>query len=366
MAKLDGVIGSTLLLSGIDLLDGTPVLDIKPYVPDYDKPPCFDICKERMDVKSDKEVLCQNMDDSKSQETVCVDKVLPSSVDAQLGDQSSMMQIPDILDSKGQSTHANIAEWIRKPPIKELDVKFCAEAVDQISCFHGNRIHCGGSDGKPDDSLVQRCTCVQTPGELLGRFVSGKIGEEEASNRSKICLREEPTDERLTKNCETAETDCDDSNEGSKLLSCVEVSADKGHMATLKGVKDNALEEELKVSVCERGPLIHENVSGSVKENLYEGSVALSHRKLLKSPEKCIYQLEMLSSSEEAKTAITDILKADPRSIYRRNQCQEQLYRFSIDTMNVTCKFEDSTVEVLRVEPVYYRKLNRASKGTHL
>lgn len=28
----------SIRLSGVDLVDGTPVLDIKPYVPDYDRP----------------------------------------------------------------------------------------------------------------------------------------------------------------------------------------------------------------------------------------------------------------------------------------------------------------------------------------
>eukprot|EP00941_MAST-03F_sp_MAST-3F-sp1_P002523 g2523.t1 len=36
LCMVDKIEGSTLFLSGIDLLDGTPVLDIKPYVPFYD------------------------------------------------------------------------------------------------------------------------------------------------------------------------------------------------------------------------------------------------------------------------------------------------------------------------------------------
>lgn len=36
LAKLDKIEGSTLHLSGIDLVDGTPILDIKPYVPASD------------------------------------------------------------------------------------------------------------------------------------------------------------------------------------------------------------------------------------------------------------------------------------------------------------------------------------------
>ena len=39
VVKLDGIESGRLLLSGIDLLDGTPVLDIKPYVPYADSLP---------------------------------------------------------------------------------------------------------------------------------------------------------------------------------------------------------------------------------------------------------------------------------------------------------------------------------------
>ncbi|GAC1039529.1 tRNA (N6-threonylcarbamoyladenosine(37)-N6)-methyltransferase TrmO [Pseudomonas sp. No.117] len=38
VVRLDGIEPGRLLLSGIDLLDGTPVLDIKPYVPYADSP----------------------------------------------------------------------------------------------------------------------------------------------------------------------------------------------------------------------------------------------------------------------------------------------------------------------------------------
>lgn len=33
VVKLDGIVGDQLYLSGVDLMDGTPVIDIKPYVP---------------------------------------------------------------------------------------------------------------------------------------------------------------------------------------------------------------------------------------------------------------------------------------------------------------------------------------------
>ena len=39
VAKLDKIEGDTLFLSGTDLVDGTPILDIKPYIPSYDAVP---------------------------------------------------------------------------------------------------------------------------------------------------------------------------------------------------------------------------------------------------------------------------------------------------------------------------------------
>ena len=38
LAKLELVEGTRVHVSGIDLIEGTPVLDIKPYIPEYDKP----------------------------------------------------------------------------------------------------------------------------------------------------------------------------------------------------------------------------------------------------------------------------------------------------------------------------------------
>ncbi|XP_029292724.1 tRNA (adenine(37)-N6)-methyltransferase [Cottoperca gobio] len=38
LARLDQIVGDTIHLSDIDMIAGTPVLDIKPYIPDYDSP----------------------------------------------------------------------------------------------------------------------------------------------------------------------------------------------------------------------------------------------------------------------------------------------------------------------------------------
>lgn len=38
VVRLEGIDGNTLRLGNVDILDGTPLLEVKPYVPDFDGP----------------------------------------------------------------------------------------------------------------------------------------------------------------------------------------------------------------------------------------------------------------------------------------------------------------------------------------
>lgn len=316
LAKLDAIVGNTLFLSAIDLLDGTPVLDIKPYVPHYDKPFSLHEVEDKLELKNSE---WQNKDILRSQEPVS--QPVPISSGSQLTEQSSVVPMKENLVLKSEPTSPSIAEWIRKPPINELEVKFSAEAVDQITCFHrkkqslSNELH-----NKCDDLSVYKCTCFKTFEEVSENFAAMTTGEEPH------CFNKE-----------------------FKLSSNSKTSLNEKSNEALEDLKGSGFQEEL--SPIDKSYLVCEKVCGDMR-GISQPAV---DPEILQPSGVCIYQLELLTSPEEAKQAITDILKADPRSVYRRNQCQDQLYRFSLDTMNVTCKFEESTVEVLRVEPVSCR-----------
>ena len=341
LAKLDGIVGNTLLLSAIDLLDGTPVLDIKPYVPDYDKPP--NLVQDKLELDCSGKTLSKNSDILRSQETA------PVSSGSQLVDQSHTEPMQQIVDLQPEPTTCtlSIAEWIRKPPINELEVKFSDEAVDQICCFHGKRLlpeqpRLKDSHRKSDDLSVYRCTCVQKLKLGLETFAGEKPELCDLGNNQIVgnpWIKPGGTDVYKTVN-----TGVDSDS------SCSEVN--EKTIESIDGARYFASQEEL--SHEGKSSFVSEEVGADLKESVLQ---PVNDSELLQPSIVCIYLLEMLSSPEEAKQAITDILRADPRSVYRRNCCQDKLYSFSIDTMNVTCKFEESTVEVLRVEPVFYRKL---------
>ena len=70
------------------------------------------------------------------------------------------------------------------------------------------------------------------------------------------------------------------------------------------------------------------------------------------------HQLKYLKTPEEAIQAVKDILREDPRSIYRKTKCQDRLYFCIVDTMHVTSWFDEviNKCEVIRVMPYSLRK----------
>ena len=63
------------------------------------------------------------------------------------------------------------------------------------------------------------------------------------------------------------------------------------------------------------------------------------------------YKLDHLKDDLELKSAIASILRADPRSVYRKTKCDDKLYFFNVDQTHVTVWFDNNIAEVLRVKP---------------
>nr|CAB3227255.1 nef-associated protein 1-like [Phallusia mammillata] len=74
----------------------------------------------------------------------------------------------------------------------------------------------------------------------------------------------------------------------------------------------------------------------------------------VKEDTSCQWKLDHICADDMVQV-ITDILKADPRSTYRRQKCGDRLYYFTVDSAHITAWFDDTTVpntvEVLRIVP---------------
>lgn len=59
-----------------------------------------------------------------------------------------------------------------------------------------------------------------------------------------------------------------------------------------------------------------------------------------------------LASKEEVRGAVVDLLRADPRSVYRKNSCSDRLYFTTVDKVHVTAWYDPrrgGVMEVLRM-----------------
>lgn len=180
--------GDMLYLSGIDMIDGTPVLDIKPYIPDYDSlharkspdPHLHDLLPSSVSVnqKSDTETLSDSESkecgDEKMEDLFpeCVSADGPVSSQAaprfnpprsitnvledvkiylnqsnssQVGrDSEDTFSVPpksEPLESTvghvsfGEKAYSTIAGWIRAPPVGSLEVRFTPRAEKELAEF---------------------------------------------------------------------------------------------------------------------------------------------------------------------------------------------------------------------------------------
>jgi len=71
------------------------------------------------------------------------------------------------------------------------------------------------------------------------------------------------------------------------------------------------------------------------------------------APADANFKLRHLGNASELRSALTAVLQSDPRSVYRRKHCQDQLYYVTVDVAHATCWFDDDIVEVLKVQSVF-------------
>lgn len=176
-------------MSGIDIIDGTPVLDIKPYIPEYDcvsvELPVMsgndDLTKQHsLYVSSDQNVSLVEDEASKSESISrspsLGDEVLISSRSKQIpahcqekktaGTDQLMLEnnkyykshikmnctIDGDINDKGfyvpttgnsscevpTTATVNVGDWVASPPIPNLKVRFTPGAIDDLKRFHSN------------------------------------------------------------------------------------------------------------------------------------------------------------------------------------------------------------------------------------
>lgn len=193
LAKLEGITGHTLHLSGVDIIAGTPVLDIKPYIPDYDSPktriedtseyrqtssftdppmPQLRDLDEELDTSEmsselsselrfcpvsasdfsqlerpgssgETDVLAEVKNYLKQQYVFTENPTEEKNTDTSKGTSDDTISLNSSSLKFGLEDYSAIAAWVRSPPISKLDVRFTANAEKELKEF----VPCDSTDG---------------------------------------------------------------------------------------------------------------------------------------------------------------------------------------------------------------------------
>ncbi|TDH16454.1 hypothetical protein EPR50_G00018440 [Perca flavescens] len=283
LARLDKIVGDTIHLSDIDMIAGTPVLDIKPFIPEYDSPHTR-VGSEPHDSNTDQPqattvALNETTDilnlhkDSDAQSDLKSKRTDDDNDDGDLESPQSRdkseCDIPVTDSPQSVSAQFSLPKDLHAV-LEEVKAYVSQRDLCQLSCESEDQVS-DSSKTKPPESMVNHpCYGEEAYSTIAGWIKEPPVGSLEV---------------RFTPQAEK-----------------------------------------------ELADFLPTHLSGPS-----EGDRP---------------RFKFLRSSEEAATAIREVLSADPRSVYRRTRCRDRLFFFTLDTADITCWFGQGFAEVLQVRPV--------------
>ena len=132
LAKLTKVDKDTLYLTGIDIVDGTPIIDVKPYITIYDQPQFFSVLQSEC-VDDD---ICSSVNVEDNNTELSSNYYPNANSDCTSSDAKDMVAESDKVGvDQVASNSSSAADWIQHPPIPSLTVSFTDRALSNLSKF---------------------------------------------------------------------------------------------------------------------------------------------------------------------------------------------------------------------------------------
>ncbi|XP_010951220.2 tRNA (adenine(37)-N6)-methyltransferase isoform X1 [Camelus bactrianus] len=292
LAKLEKVEGGALYLSGIDMIHGTPVLDIKPYIADYDSP--------------------QNLTEPLGDFNLQNNQHKPKTVSQSDGKTDSCYQ-------------QQLSRYDEPQPNSCTKGKpKCPE--DRTS---------GENDMKHDDTVKVQQSPASHRERAADLGVESESGqspsmaeEQSGSHHLEKSFSEEQADRRLRRGEKAVVPQGNSAEMPPEALPCPSRAAGAAHHSAVPAWVREAPVASLEVRFTPHAEMDLGRLSSGIGQASFK----------------------YFRSAEEARRAIEAVLSADPRSVYRRKLCQDRLFYFTVDIAHITCWFGDGFAEVLRIK----------------
>ncbi|XP_029776259.1 tRNA (adenine(37)-N6)-methyltransferase isoform X2 [Suricata suricatta] len=294
LAKLEKIEGGAIYLSGIDMIHGTPVLDIKPYIAEYDSP--------QSPIEPLQDFNLQN----------------------------NRHKHPNMPQSGGKNDNCDQQQLSRcDKPQPDSHTK------EKLKC---------PKDRTSGENYMKRGNSTKTwQNSPKHREIVGDLGVESRSDQSPSVTEEQIGPYFLEKSF---------SEEGTerRLRLGKEAEIAQGSSAEVQPAAPRCPPRRAAAARCSVVPAwVSEAPVGTLEVRFTpHAEMDLEH---LSSGDGSRSSFKYFQSTEEARHAIEAVLSADPRSVYRRKLCQDRLFYFTVDIAHVTCWFGDGFAEVLRIKP---------------
>ncbi|XP_016078558.1 PREDICTED: tRNA (adenine(37)-N6)-methyltransferase isoform X2 [Miniopterus natalensis] len=296
LAKLEKVEGGAIYLSGIDMIHGTPVLDIKPYIADYDSP--------------------QHLIDTLGECNVQNNEYEPKTMSRSDGETDSCAQ-------------QQLSGYDEPQP--------CSRTKEEPKCPE-DRTSGENDMQRGDTARIQRSSPKHreiADLSLESRSDQGlSVTEEQISPyHLEKNFSEEGSDKRPRRGKEAVVLQGNSAEVQPVALHRPPRMADAAHHSVVPAWVREAPVATLEVRFTPHAEMDLEHLSSGGEPDVGQAS------------------FKYFQSAEEARRAIEAVLSADPRSAYRRKLCQDRLFYFTVDIAHITCWFGDGFAEVLRIKP---------------
>ncbi|KAK6179980.1 hypothetical protein SNE40_012215 [Patella caerulea] len=337
LAKLDRVEGSTVYVSGIDILNETPIIDIKPYIPDYDQPvtrPDNHSTTTQSQNIDTEETGCPDVSEL-SQNSV-VDCVLnSSSMDDRDNDKSKELQTS--VENSNKSQPLQVTGSVDASRGTTLQSQTCHSLNPERIIFPKTPNTCENKTSLPitecaNDPSREITTPIQNVANQWHQTVLNTHKDYDVSCVGTIAQNALNSTEKSLCVCEKEQTNTFEVS--TEAIPCdIKVKT----ASWLEDAKDTQLTVRF---------------TQNAKEELLTFSSEASDD---------THNLKFILNPKELEEAIVEILRGDPRSIYRKKSCGDSLYYFTVDIVHVTCWFDENMVEVLRLKSISdVRHLNQS------
>ena len=370
--------GSTVYFSGIDIVDGTPVLDIKPFIPQYDVPTCRgdsltevsvsvsdhsdnftfgvgDYSDENTDggarhVDADANSCSYKHDDINNQTDCVMLEERPGSVaekdkmeDGECFECATA--IGGVCNSRETTAKCDLAVQIPlASPEQPIKLGLSYEGEEGFStCSKSQKC---SNDESVDNSLEkgkkERANYRKRSSEdvMLGDKTAASF---QAQNKDGVASPE--LDSFSTDVPRGKQTDARKLGEFSSRVKqeqnrCLSSKTETSHSGA---VADTAVAQWLSAPPVAKLQVTFTPTAEAQLQNFAAQTASSTNPR---------HRLNFLSGEEEIRTAIVSVLSEDPRSVYRRERCRDSLYFFTVDQVHVTCWFDDDKAEVVRLQPL--------------